>query len=237
MSPEGCAVSSGRMAHQFSKSKGTGDAIVLKIERDINKELLAMRKKDETSESLYTRMRSTGGQPARLYGLAKVHKVNTPLRPVLSLPGSSYYNLNKVLAEFFEKIEGANIETNSLDAREILESTNLEPNENLISLDVKSLYTNVPLKEAIDIALRKLYEQDEPPSIARKTMKRLLNMAVSQVHFKCNETWCVQKDGLAMGASLAVILANLWLRNCTIKEYSRNVFARERSSRNMSRVQ
>ena len=86
-------------SNQFSKSKGTSDAIVLKIERDINKELLAMRKKDEISESLYTRMRSTGGQPARLYGLAKVHKVNTPLRPVLSLPGSSYYNLNKVLAE------------------------------------------------------------------------------------------------------------------------------------------
>ena len=89
--------------------------------------------------------------------------------------GSSDYNLNKVLAKFFEKIEGANIETNSLDAREILGSNNLEPNENLISLDVKSLYTNVTLKEAIDIALRKLYEQDEPPSIARKTMKRLLN--------------------------------------------------------------
>ena len=157
-------------------------------------------------------MRSTGGQPARLYGLAKVHKVNTPLGPVLSLPGSSYYNLNNVLAKFFEKIEGANIETNSLDAREILESTNLEPNENLISLDVKSLYTNVPLKEAIDIALRKLYEQAEPPSTARKTMKRLLNMAISQVHFKCNETWYVQKDGLANGASLAVILANLWLK-------------------------
>ena len=171
--------------NQFSKSKGTSDAIVLKIEIDINKELLAMRKKDEISESLYTKMRSTGGQPARLYGLAKVHKVNTPLRPVLSLPGSSVYNLNKILAKFFEKIEGAN---NSLDARQILESTNLEPNESLISLDVKSLHTNVPLKQAKDIALRKLYEQDEPRSIARKTMKRLLNMAVSQVHFKCNET-------------------------------------------------
>ena len=41
-------------------------------------------------------------------------------------------------------------------------------------------------------------------------MKRLLNMAVSQVHFKCNETWYVQKDRWAMWASLAVILANLW---------------------------
>ena len=128
------------------------------------------------------------------------------------MTSSSYYNLNKILAKLFAQIEGANIVTNSLDTREILESISLEPNENLITLALKSLYTNVPLKEAIDIALRKLNEQDEPASIARKTIKRLLNKAVSQVHFKSNETWYVQKDGLAMGASLAVNLANLWLK-------------------------
>ena len=44
-------------------------------------------------------------------------------------------------------------------------------------------------------------------------MKRLLYMAVSDVHFKCNDTWYVQKDGLAMGESLALILANLWLKD------------------------
>ena len=120
-------------------------------------------------------MRSTEGQSARLYGLAKMHKKNTPLRPVLSLPGSSYYKFNKVLAKFSEKVEGANIETNSLDARDILQSTNLEPKENLISLDGKSLYTNVLLGEAIDIALRKLYEQEEPPSIARKPRRDFEN--------------------------------------------------------------
>ena len=141
-----------------------------------------------------------------------MHKENTPLRPVLSLPGSSFYNLNKVLAKVFEKIEGANIETNSLDAREILESTNPEPNEFLISLDMKSLVANVPLKETKDIALRKLYDQDEQPSIIRKTVKRLMHMAGSQDHFKCNETWYAQKDDLAMGTSLAVLLAILWLK-------------------------
>ena len=118
-------------SNKFSESKGASDAIVLKIERDINKELLAMRKKDEISENLCTRLRSTRGQLARLYGLAEVHKEKTPLRLVLSLPGSPYYNLNKVLGKFFEKIEGENIKTNSLDARETLKSTNLENNENL----------------------------------------------------------------------------------------------------------
>ena len=77
---------------------------------------------------------------------------------------------------------------------------------------MKSLYTNVPLKEAIEIGLQKLYSQESPPEIHRATMKKLLNMTVSKVYFKCNDSWCVQVNGLAMGASLAVILANLWLK-------------------------
>ena len=76
----------------------------MKIEKDINKKLLAMRKKDELTENLYTRIRSTGETPARLHGLAKVHKENIPLRPVHSLPGSSYYNLKKILANFSRKL-------------------------------------------------------------------------------------------------------------------------------------
>ena len=187
------------------KKDATTDEVILKIEKELNKELLAMNKRDEISDNLYSKMRSTGGQPARLYGLAKV-------RPVLSLPGSSYENLNKMLAKFFDNIDGANIETNTKEAREKIENIALDPDETIISLDVKSLYTNVPLKEAIKIALQKLYSQESPPEIQRATMKRLLNMAISKVYFKCNDSWYVQVDGLAMGASLAVILANLWLK-------------------------
>ena len=88
----------------------------------------------------------------------------------------------------------------------------MDSDESIISLDVKSLYTNVPLKEAVEIAPRRLYEQVNPPEISRKTMKKLLNLAVSKVHFKCKGLWYVQKDDLAMGASLAVIFANLWLK-------------------------
>ena len=184
----------------------------MKIEKDKNKELLAMKKKDEISEALFTRLRSTGAQTARLYGLAKVHKQGTPLRPVLSLPGSSYDNLNKTLAKYFDEIEGANIEMNTQMAREILEKTEVDSDDSIISIDVKSLYTYVPLKEAVEIALRRLYEQVNPPETSRKTMKKLLSLAVSKVHIKCDGLWNVQKDGLALGASLAVILANLWLK-------------------------
>ena len=63
---------------QFLKKDATTDEVILKIEKELNKELLAMNKRDEISDQLYSKMRSTGGQPARLYGLAKVHKDETP---------------------------------------------------------------------------------------------------------------------------------------------------------------
>ena len=128
-------------AEQFSERKNLTDSVIMKIEKDINKELLAMKKKDEISEALYTTLRSTGAQPARLYGLAKLHKQGTPLRPVLSLPLSSDDNLNKTLANYFGEIEGANIETNTQMAREILEKTELDSDESIISLDVKRVCT------------------------------------------------------------------------------------------------
>ena len=78
---------------------------------------------------------------------------------------------------------------------------------------MKTLYTEVPVKEAINFALRSLYARDDKRDIPRTTMKRLLDLAVTNVHFKCNESWYCQKDGLAMGASLAVILANLWMKS------------------------
>ena len=93
-------------ADQFSERKNLTDSVIMKIEKDISKELLAMKKKVMISEALYTRLRSTGAQPATLYGLAKVHKQGTPLRTVLSSPGSSYDNLNKTLAKYFDEIEG-----------------------------------------------------------------------------------------------------------------------------------
>ena len=92
-------------AEQFSERKNLTNSMILKIEKVISNELLFM-KKDEMREALYTMVKSTGAQPARLFGLAKVHKQGRPLRPVLSVAGSSYDNLNKTLAKILMKLKG-----------------------------------------------------------------------------------------------------------------------------------
>ena len=169
-----------------------------------------MRKKGKIPVKVYEALRSTGAQPAKSYGLAKVHKKETSLRPVLSILGSCYHHLNKFLRPFFQMIEGANIETITNDARKTLEQIKLEKDEQILLLDVKSLYTNVPVNEDINIALRSFYARDDKPDIPRTTMKRLLELAVTNVHFKCSESWYFQKDGLAMVASLANFLMKSW---------------------------
>ena len=130
-----------------------------------------MKKSSLLSEEVWRNLRSTGAQPARIYGLAKLHKYGFPLRPVLSIPGSSFYNLNEFLTPLFDIVPGAKVETSTLDARRKLESTKLEPEENIVSLDVKSLYTNVPVNYAIDIDLRSLYSSDNAPEMSRSTLK------------------------------------------------------------------
>ena len=120
---------------------------------------------------------------------------------------------NSGRAKLFNKMEGANIKTNTEAARVMIKNTNLDSDESIIFLHVKKLYTNVPLKDVINIALKTLNSQNELPDLSRSTRKRFLFMAVSNVHFKCNKKCYGQKGGLAMGASLAVMLANLWLKD------------------------
>ena len=66
----------------------------------------------------------------------------------------------KTLAENFDEIEGANLKTNTQMSGEILEKTELDSDDSIIS--VKSLYTNFPLKEAVEIAPKRLYERVNP---------------------------------------------------------------------------
>ena len=185
--------------------------VLIAIESTFNRNLVSLVRAGKISSDLYSKCRSTGAQPARLYGLAKVHKQNTPLRPVLSLPGSCYENFTKQLSKWFDKIEEVKIETSTINIKRDLMEVSLEEDEVIVSLDVTSLYTNVPVLESIELAADILYNSEELPPIDKETFKDLMRMAVTDIYFMCDGRWYIQTDGVAMGSSLAVILANIWM--------------------------
>ena len=80
-------------ATQFEAFNGKCDDLTIKTEKLINSSLHQLK----VSDKIYHTLRTTGSQPAGLYGIAKLHKNGTSLRRVLSIHGSSYENLNNFL--------------------------------------------------------------------------------------------------------------------------------------------
>ena len=89
----------------------------------------------------------------------------------------------------------------------------LEEDEEMISFDVVSLYTNVPVLEAIEVCTDMLYRlpPEKRPSIDKKTFITLAKIASCEVVMLTHDGYYIQRDGLAMGSSPAPHLANGWL--------------------------
>ena len=84
------------------------------------------------------------------------------------------------------------------------------------SVDVSSLFTNVPLDETIQICLDKLYALPDPPTLPRSVLKVLLEFATKKSHFIFDGQFYDQIDGVAMGSPLGPVLANIFM--CHFKE-------------------
>ena len=89
----------------------------------------------------------------------------------------------------------------------------LEEVEEIISFDVVSLYTNVPVMEAIEMCTDLLLAlpADKRPSIDEDTFIILAKIASSDVLMSIHDGYYCQTDGLAMGSPPAPHLANGWL--------------------------
>ena len=164
------------------------------------------------SDELLKELKSKGGQPPRLYGLAKVHKTAVPLRPVLSMPGSPYHNIAEKVTSWLSGIPESKNQCTSSKISDQLKDIKLQEGEILVTFDVVSLYTNVPVLEAIQEAANRRYSGEfEMPPVSKETFTILLELSTTNVIISTSDGYFCQKDGLAMGSPPAPPLANTWL--------------------------
>ena len=81
----------------------------------------------------------------------------------------------------------------------------------LISFDVTSLFTNIPLEETMNIAIDTIFQSYPNVKFTRKEPQKLFKIATSETHFIFNNEIYGQIDGVSMGSPLAPILANLFM--------------------------
>ena len=155
--------------------------------------------------------------PGYIYGNPKIHKdsENPPLRPIISQVGTPTYKLAKKLNEIIiEYLPQEHSIKNREELLQILRTS--RPEGILASLDVESLFTNVPIDATIDIILQNTYNHDTrpPPKIPRKSLETLLRVCTTEAPFQhIDGSLYRQKEGVAMGSPLGPTFANFYMAN------------------------
>ena len=184
------------------------------LERKMNALLLQLQKEGQLPRVLYLRLRSSAGQTPRLYGLPKIHKPDTPLRPIVSFISSPTYHLSQYLARVLSPLVGNTSTTvrNSQDFVEFISSQKLEDGEVLVSFDVVSLFTKVPTDLAVTVARERLLNDStllDRTTLSVENIVTLLRFCLSATFLTFRGSYYKQIFGTAMGSPVSVVVANL----------------------------
>ena len=164
----------------------------------------------------YKAMYPTGCVPPKFYGLPKIHKLDTPLRPIVSSCGSVTYGMDKELAKILKPLVGTSPHqiNSTQDFVEQVRHINLVPGECLSSYDVSALFTSVPIDPALKI-IKNLLLKD--PTLKHRTVMGiddiilLLEFCLKNTYFSFQGQFFEQVEGAAMGSLVSPIVANLYM--------------------------
>ena len=113
------------------------------------KQLQVLKNNKFIDNKLYYYLKPTDLPVPRFYGQPKIHKPGVPISPIVSYTGSLLYNLNKYVANIF-KDENNNAK-NSATFSKYIGNVPIEDDEIMVSFDVTSLYTNIPIIDTQNI--------------------------------------------------------------------------------------
>ncbi|XP_071476521.1 uncharacterized protein [Diadema antillarum] len=187
-------------------------------ERKLNAKLLELHRSNALPQQLYFRLRASSSRCPILFGQPKIHKPSVPLRPIISTRGSPCYETAKHLSDILQPLVG-NTEhhiNNSKHFIDILSQTTINPTDTLVSFDVESLFTSVPVNEACDIIKQRLTDD---PSLSSRTqltpqqIHDLLLTCLNSTSFRWRDTHYKQQQGAAMGSPLSPIIANIYMEH------------------------
>lgn len=188
-------------------SRSDKDPFILAEER-FNRSLLRLRNAGDITDSVYQKIRSVGSQPARLYGLPKVHKNRTdpPYRPILSMCNSNVSKLSEYLDNLLKPFVPKRYSLkDSFEFSDKIKLVTVPTGGFFVSFDVCSLFTSIPVDSTIN-HICSLVDSDILP-FGIDTLKTLLKLACSNVLFSFDNKLFVQHDGMAMGSVLGPTMA------------------------------
>ena len=167
-------------------------------------------------------------KPGRFYILPKIHKTGNPGRPIVSSNSHPSERISQFVDHHLKPLVHTThsfIKDTSHFLNKLEHLGQLPENAFLVTLDVSSLYTNIPHNEGIDACRHFLNTRDRYASpISTETLCDLIRMILTMNNFSFNDKHYLQTHGTAMGTRMAPSYANLFLAKFETDALSRAPF-------------
>jgi len=155
------------------------------------------------------------GNLPRAYGLPKIHKHNCPLRIIVSTINSPVGTLATFLKDILQNSIDKSIgfTANSYQLIERLNGFALDPTYKMVSLDVISLFTNIPMDSALNSIEKRWNLISQHTLIPLQEFKDAVKFVLGSTFFTFNKIIYKQIYGTPMGSPLSPVIADLVMQD------------------------
>ena len=162
---------------------------------------------------MYNSLKPCGSSHPYIYGLPETHKSGMPLRPILSMNQSPYHKLARWLVDIISPISAKFSRFSLKDHFQLVNYLNdLETVDGLMcSVDVQSLFTNVPLHETVNYIGEIIDSHNLSIPLPTELLKDTILLCTENISFHFFDTPYSQVDGVAMGSPLGPVLADFFM--------------------------
>jgi len=172
-------------------------------------------KKGFISKQTYFSLFSSDSILPKAYGLPKIHKKSFPYRIIVSSINTALYPI----ASYIQKIISISLTydekhvKNSFDLYKILSGKKIGNTDILLSLDVISLFNNIPQDLAIEGISNRWNMIKKNTNIPMKDFISALQLILSSTYFTFNGKIYKQTYGTPMGSPLSPVIADIVLQD------------------------
>ena len=188
-----------------------------KIKANTLKQLKALNDNEFIDNKLYYYLKPTDSPVPRFRGQSKIQKPGIPIRPTVSYSGFPLYNLNKFITNILKayvKDENNNAK-NSTTFSSHIRNVPIEDDEIMVSLDVISLYKNIPIFDTLNVIkdyVNKDYQFTSKTAMPQDKFLCLINLVLTTTWYTFNSKFYQNTDDIAMGGPASPTTAEICIQ-------------------------